>query len=151
MWHNIASGEGCCKSHFPLCAPAHPFPCGYSLVQFWGTLVSFLKAKCSCEHIVQWACLKTPPGLRVPHPCLDIMWDKAWEKLNCSLSSAWQKSFMAWAAIQLIEPRRCRNLSRHPESPTLASSNDIRFWTFKSSVLEHKYTDRVFYQDINFS
>lgn len=66
MWHDTASGEGCCKSQSPCCAPAHPFPCGYSLAQFWGTLVSLLKAKCSCEHTVQWACLKTPPRLRVP-------------------------------------------------------------------------------------
>lgn len=65
MWHDTASEEGCSKSHSPCCVPAHTFPCGYSLVQFWGTLVSFLEAKCSCEHAVQWACLKTPPRLRV--------------------------------------------------------------------------------------
>lgn len=50
----------------PTLCPSTPFPCGYSLVQFWGTLVSFLKAKCSREHAIWWACLKTPPRLTVP-------------------------------------------------------------------------------------
>lgn len=150
MWHDTASGEGCCKSQSPCCAPAHPFPCGYSLAQVWGTLVSLLKAKCSCEHTVQWACLKTPPRLRVPekNKMSGYHMGQGMREAKLFPQQCMQKSFMAWAAVQLPEPQRCRNLSRHLESPALASSNDIRFWTFKSSVLEHKYTDRVFLIEI---
>lgn len=142
-------------SHTPHTVPQHTFfPCGYSLVQFWGTLVSFLKVKCPCEHTVQWACLKTPPTLRVSEKKQHV-WksDGTRHERSWTVPSAAHGRRVSWPELQ-------SSSRTHGGAETWADISSPRLWpqamTLGSGPLKAVFWNiniqiGVFNQDINFS